>query len=406
MKTLVLLLLSSLSVIAQINFKTPTTQGPAPWSNLKFNDKPGQFQFAIVTDRTGGHRPGVFEDGVKKLNLLQPEFVMSVGDLIEGYTRDTVKIKTQWDEFDGFISKLQMPFFYLPGNHDYTNEVMRDTWAKRYGPDHYYFIYQDVLFLCLNSEDNLRGSTKGSIGDPQYDWIKKVLAENKEVKWTMVFMHQPLWDQTTDPMRWFDVEELLKPRKHTVFVGHKHNYVAYERNNSNYYILATTGGGSSLRGAELGEFDHLTWVTMTDEGPIMANLALNGIYDDKVFTSDMKAFSSKVFASKMIKIDPLKVASGNFQNSELEIRITNDLNLPMKVKLSHSFNWDMKADIENAEQDLGPNSVSFAKMTISSRRAKGIAEMSPLKVKAIVEIPSHDNLPAMEIPFVFEIKPE
>ena len=51
-----------------------------PWNHLNLNNDPDNFQFAIVTDRTGGHRPGVFEDAVHKLNLLQPEFVMSVGD--------------------------------------------------------------------------------------------------------------------------------------------------------------------------------------------------------------------------------------------------------------------------------------------------------------------------------------
>ena len=56
-----------------------------PWNHLELNNDPDHFQFAIVSDRAGGHRPGVFMDAVNKLNLLQPEFVMSVGDLIEGY---------------------------------------------------------------------------------------------------------------------------------------------------------------------------------------------------------------------------------------------------------------------------------------------------------------------------------
>ena len=57
-----------------------------PWSSLDLNNDPNNFQFAIVTDRTGGHRAGVFPDAIRKLNLLQPEFVISVGDLIEGGT--------------------------------------------------------------------------------------------------------------------------------------------------------------------------------------------------------------------------------------------------------------------------------------------------------------------------------
>ena len=110
--------------------------GPKPWTGLNINDKPGQFQFVVVTDRTGGPRPGIFEKGVEKINLLQPEFVMSVGDLIQGYTTDTIEINRQWDEFTGFVDKLEMPFFFVPGNHDITNPVMEQIWKKRIGPTH------------------------------------------------------------------------------------------------------------------------------------------------------------------------------------------------------------------------------------------------------------------------------
>src|SRR5262245_44676538 len=36
-----------------------------PWTSLELNNQPRNFQFAIVTDRTGGHRPGVFADAVR-----------------------------------------------------------------------------------------------------------------------------------------------------------------------------------------------------------------------------------------------------------------------------------------------------------------------------------------------------
>lgn len=72
-----------------------------PWNHLNLNNDPDNFQFAIVTDRTGGHRPGIFEDAIGKLNLLQPEFVMSLGDLIEGYTdaggRTQLRLKNDAD---------------------------------------------------------------------------------------------------------------------------------------------------------------------------------------------------------------------------------------------------------------------------------------------------------------------
>ena len=74
-----------------------------PWTHLNWNDDPALFQFAIVADRTGGHRPGVFTEAIGKLNLLQPEFVMSVGDLIEGYSEDLPLLQNQWTEFEGFV---------------------------------------------------------------------------------------------------------------------------------------------------------------------------------------------------------------------------------------------------------------------------------------------------------------
>jgi hypothetical protein len=141
------------------NIEINQAEGPNPWTNLEWNNKSENFQFVIVTDRTGGMRSGVFEQGVEKVNLLQPEFVMSVGDLIQGYTEDLEELNRQWDEFDGFVYSLEMPFFYVPGNHDITNRVMEDLWAERYGRSYYHFVYQNVLFLCLNSEEAIPDST-------------------------------------------------------------------------------------------------------------------------------------------------------------------------------------------------------------------------------------------------------
>ncbi|MEL7377700.1 MAG: hypothetical protein AAFN65_12135, partial [Bacteroidota bacterium] len=48
--------------------------GPTPYTGLDFRVPDGQFQFVIVTDRTGGLRPGIFSRAVDKINLLQPQF--------------------------------------------------------------------------------------------------------------------------------------------------------------------------------------------------------------------------------------------------------------------------------------------------------------------------------------------
>lgn len=378
--------------------------GPKPWTSLSINDKPGQFQFVVVTDRTGGMRPGIFEKGVEKINLLQPEFVMSVGDMIQGYTTDTIEINRQWDEFDGFVDRLEMPFFYVPGNHDVTNPVMERIWKKRLGPLHYSFVYKDILFMALNSEDQVRGAGRGSISPPQLEWIGKTLESHPDVKWTFLFMHQPLWVQEADPVSWFDVEKLLEKRNHTVFVGHRHHYQRFERNNTQYYMLATMGGGTPLRGPQLGEFDHFVWVTMTERGPILANLQLDGVFDHDLFNEDLAAFTDKLWASNMVQIEPLYVDDVVFRQDSLRFRLTNPFDVPVKVKMDHGFSWDFKADIARPELVLQPNSVEFVSMELTARRQKNIELMEPLEVKAEVAV-QEEGKSDFFVPFEFHVAP-
>jgi hypothetical protein len=259
-----------------------------PVTHLKLNNDPNEFQFAIVSDRTGGHRPKVFSRAIEQINLLQPEFVVSVGDLVEGYTSDKQRIAREWREFQTYVSKLQTPFFYVPGNHDLANKVMLDAWKEKFGRTYYHFVYRDVLFVMLDSEDP-PGNSPGHLSAEQLDWLKKTLDDNKKARWTLVFLHKPMWQLPKPDPTWDDVEKLLAGRNHTVFAGHVHTYRKAVRNGkNNYYSLATTGGDSRLRGVEQGEFDHVVWVTMKKDGPVMANVLLDGILKEDLspFASD------------------------------------------------------------------------------------------------------------------------
>lgn len=351
-----------------------------PWSHLELNNNPDNFQFAIVSDRTGGHREGVFEDAVKKLNLLQPEFVMSVGDLIEGYTRDEDEIYRQWDEFNRFIGKLQMPFFYVPGNHDYINDVMAKIWEDKYGKSYFHFIYKDVLFLGLNSEEATKGSNMGGIEKEQFNYIKKTLKENEEVNWTLVFMHQPLW--ILDNTRyWPEVEKLLADRKHTVFVGHHHHYVKYQRNNGKYFMLATTGGASKLRGPDQGEFDHVVWVTMTEEGPIIANLLLEGIWDENVVNEEITGLVSK----SPLKIEPLLVDSEFFSKGKMELKMVNDANSTMNYKIIIENGENLLADKNIISGSVPPNNVELFYVDLSTKNNTAGKNFESVKLMAEYE---------------------
>ena len=255
-----------------LSFQSPSISGGIPWTDKPFFNQQENFQFAIVSDRTGGHREGIFGKAVEKLNLLMPEFVMSVGDLIEGSMYPDT-ISKQWAEFDSILSPLDMRFFFVPGNHDIANDRMRQEWRRRHGQTYYHFLYKNVLFLAFDSTD---GDDDATFSEAQVKYFKGVIADNPDVHWTLIFMHHPVWMYNNDNP--FDqIESALGDGPYTVFAGHTHNYLYSKQNNQNYYVLATTGGGSRLRGPRLGEFDHVTWITLTPEGPRMLNLKLDAM---------------------------------------------------------------------------------------------------------------------------------
>lgn len=272
-----------------------------PVSNFELNNAPKDFQFAVVSDRTGGHRARIFSQAVDQLNLLQPEFVVSVGDLIEGSTQDTVKVAAEWREFQSYVHRLKMPFFYLPGNHDISNAPMEQLWREKFGRRYYHFVYRNVLFLMLDSEDP-PGRAPGAISAEQVAYARKALEENRGVRWTFVFVHQPLWDDPSiDKNGWGSLEAQLADRKYTVFAGHIHMYKKFVRQGASYYQLATTGGASKLRGINYGEFDEIAWVTMKDSGPIVANVLLDGIYREDMTRPVTAEESGPPYAPKPVQ---------------------------------------------------------------------------------------------------------
>lgn len=289
-----------------------------PWTSEKFNDDPGDFQFLIVGDRTGGANvEGTFRLAIDQINLLQPEFVINVGDLIEGYSDEKAELNAEWDGVDKMLGRFDMPFFRVPGNHDIANTTAQQVWRERYGKTYYSFVYDNALFVVLDSEDPPRPEPEGirekidiynrlqtedpeaakqmlaefmsdesvvaglavpvEFQDDQIAFLKNTLEQNQEVRWTFLFLHEPAWEK---PSKSFEaIRALLKGRKHTFFGGHLH-YYDYDLIDGTEYI--TMGpAGASFHHEGPGNVDHVTWVTMTGSGPQIANIALKGLFDRK-----------------------------------------------------------------------------------------------------------------------------
>ncbi|MCA9192652.1 MAG: metallophosphoesterase [Planctomycetales bacterium] len=312
----------------------PTTEGPRPWSTKPALTDPNRFSIAIMTDRTGGHRPGIWMKAVERINWMRPDFVLSVGDLIEGYTEDETEIARQWNEFLGFIDQMDMKFFFVPGNHDVTNPKLHQIWKQQFGKEWYSFDYKGVHFVCLNSED-----PSTHIGEEQLAWLEQDLQNNVAARWTLIFLHKPIWAVSEqnllagnpDSTNWTRVAALIGNRPHTIFAGHVHHYVQYERNGHQYYSLATTGGSSQLRGVPYGEFDQIAWLTMEADGPRVANLLLDGILPADIVTEQsIDRFRNFLQATKIV-VDPILISDDEIQVGELQVGLHNDFDVPVTI---------------------------------------------------------------------------
>ena len=259
-----------------------------------------------------------------QVNLLRPEFVINVGDIIEGYTDDRATLEGMWDEAEDLVGKLEVPFFFTQGNHDVRDELSRQVWSERRGAPYYSFVYNDTLFLVLSSEDGGRPEPPDEIkedlatynrlktedpeaamamlqefmtseaviaalgqpvtfGQAQLTWIEENLAAHSDVRWTFLFMHEPCWENPSDS--YLEVEQLLANRNHTFFAGHLH-YYDYDLRNGHEYITMGPAGASFHHDGP-GNVDHVTWVTMTEDGPQIGNIALKGLFDRKGLDPEM-----------------------------------------------------------------------------------------------------------------------
>ena len=269
--------------------------GTKPWTSEAFLNDAEEFRFAIIPDRAGGERPGFFGKALDACNLLRPDFVMSVGDLINcGGEADADR---QWKELEGLIARLEMPFFHVVGNHDiYTGftgmsparQRSIDLWKENCGTNTYYsFLYKNCHFVCLDSmETSDYFPPREALSVKQLEWAFGEFERRKDARWHFVFMHKPL-DWTSD--RWLEFERKIGQYDYTVFCGDWHNHCTAVRHGKKYYMIGTAGGcldcgctGDDLR---YGCLDSITWVTMTKaKGPVVSNLALSGIYGDTLQT--------------------------------------------------------------------------------------------------------------------------
>ncbi len=254
--------------------RAPDLPDNVPGIDRPFPQDAEKFTFAIIGDKTGGGLRNwpIFDRAMDEVSRLRPDFAIMVGDLIQGYTEDMDTVATQWDEFYGHAERMEVPFFFLPGNHDITNNAMYNYWEENVGRTYYSFVYAGCHFILLNTEEGWRAEGGTSFGPDQMAWLQDTIAARRDAKHTFVFMHRPAWySGGTAGEYWETIEGWLAGLPYTVFAGHFHRLSYEMRDDRPYYVLSATGGGlGPSQVLEYGSFHHYTTVTVDGDDVAIA----------------------------------------------------------------------------------------------------------------------------------------
>jgi hypothetical protein len=200
------------------------------------------------------------ELAVGQVNRFKPALAFMTGDLTNKNT------KTEWETFNRIYSKLKMPFYPVPGNHDTLYErakLSRDDFGDLFDSgvknwqladqlfggkatdrtalyrhftkrEPYYTVEKNgCAFICLYTG-------VASVDEKQMAWFRQELERTKLAKHVFVLGHYPVLSAFGGNVQGPEAEEILmllrKYRVAAYLAGHRHRY-GYKIHDGTAHVL-------------------------------------------------------------------------------------------------------------------------------------------------------------------------
>ncbi len=221
---------------------------------------PNDFHFSILGDRTGSAQPQIYGRTLREIAMLSPDFVINVGDSIQGH--DDAKTEQQWQEVKGIWSRhLTQKHYAIAGNHDIWDDRSATLYTRHTGfPLRYSFLHQNALFVVLDN------SRTDALAPAELAFLDAELTRHRDASPKLVFFHKPFWETL---LAKGDANFPLHPilRKHGVghvVCGHRHKFIRFVKDGVAYMACGSSGGdmhGKLLRGEGFAQgcFYHHIW---------------------------------------------------------------------------------------------------------------------------------------------------
>ncbi len=232
--------------------------------------------FSHITDIHEPIGELIFPQYIMQANFMNPDFVIATGDIVQ-----TESNARAWAYLQYADMRFEVPFFALPGNHDYSGYAGK-VYAQYGGKLNYTLVMGDFVIIATDS------SNIGYLNDNQIIWLESELSKYPD-KVKIIGFHHPLisseyeddlgattggsleadWQNINDLtdlmyMTWLDADgtprqaaqELMRIVQdydvRIVLTGHVHRDLIYMVNDQHYFITTSTTGGGLPPGSRFG----------------------------------------------------------------------------------------------------------------------------------------------------------
>lgn len=352
------------------------------------------FVFAVFGDRTGGPAIGVrvLQQAVNDVNLIEPDLVMTVGDMIQGYSESPTWLR-EMEEFHSVMDQLACPWFPVAGNHDvYWRDDAGDEirpadeheglYEMHFGPLWYAFEHRDCYFIVLYTDEGNPETGEMTFRDPaaqrmspeQFAWLEQTLTRAQDARHVFVFVHHPRWLGKNYGDDWDKVHRALVEAGNVsaVFAGHIHRMRSDPQDGIEYITLATVGGHQGAAAPKGGMLHHYNLVTVREDSIAMVAVPVGEVMDVRAITGTVSTETQRLARSQPEFIAGSLYIDGSAMVRPFSVRLSNPTTRPVAYTLtptSEDARWLFAPD--HTHGTLKPGEVRSLTM-LGGHRSDGI----------------------------------
>ena len=183
------------------------------FSSCHQKSKDVSFSFAFMTDihlQSERNATEGFKMAINSLNNLNPDFVITGGDLImDALGQRYSYADSLYNLYIETVKGIKVPVYNTMGNHEIYGiyaisnadslnpEYGEKMFEKRLGKSYYSFMHKGWKFMILNSVEEVNNNYTGKIDDDQISWIRNELRETDPKTPIAISTHIPFITAST-----------------------------------------------------------------------------------------------------------------------------------------------------------------------------------------------------------------